>query len=59
MHIYWRVQQDLETFGQELVLNHPNLARAFIKWVIKNRSGLAMSLDLYPIISSQLCYSKN
>ena len=46
MYIYWRVQSDLNEFGNALILNHPNLQREFERWVKKNADGLALAEQL-------------
>jgi hypothetical protein len=43
MHIYWKVQQDLNCLGEVLRLADPSLKRAFKQWLKKNFSGLAMA----------------
>ncbi len=43
MHIYWKVQQDLNCLGEVLRLADPSLKRAFKQWLNKNFSGLAMA----------------
>lgn len=48
MHVYWRVQQELNEIGLSLVFHHPNLIRAFRIWVRKNACGLALAEDLSP-----------
>ena len=46
MHLYWRIQQDLDCLGETLVFHDPRFKRSFRAWIEKNRSGLAWTLDL-------------
>jgi hypothetical protein len=46
MHIYWRIQQELNEMGNHLIFHHPGLIRAFEKWVRKNAAGLRMAEDI-------------
>ncbi len=59
MYLYWRIQQDLEASGLSLILHHPNLSRAFRRWVRKNRGGLALTLDWHHEKLPSLCFSRN
>jgi hypothetical protein len=45
MHLYWRIQQDLEESGHHLVLHQPSLAREYKLWVKKNSGALALAMD--------------
>ena len=36
MHIYWRINQDLETLGQSIVFHDPRFIRCFKQWINKN-----------------------
>ena len=46
MHLYWRVQLDLNEMGSVLILHNPNLIRAFRLWIKKNAGGLAIAQNL-------------
>ena len=46
MHLYWRIQNDLDAIGNLLIMNHPSLNREFQKWVKRNAEGLAVAEDL-------------
>lgn len=52
MHLYWRVQQDLNEMGNFIIFHHPGLVRAFEKWVRKNAGGLAVaeSIDVEELL---------
>jgi hypothetical protein len=43
MHVYWRVQQELNCLGEALKFVDPSLKRSFKQWLKKNASGLAMA----------------
>jgi hypothetical protein len=59
MHIYWRIQSDLNEFGNQLILKHPNLSREFEKWVRRNASGLAMAEGFTWNTMEPFCLSSN
>jgi hypothetical protein len=59
MHIYWRVQSDLNEFGYSLILTHPNIGREFEKWVRKNASGLALAEGITWNAIGPFCSSMN
>ena len=40
MHLYWRINQDLECLGEYLVFNDPRFVRCFKAWIFKNRDSL-------------------
>ena len=46
MHIYWRIQQELNEMGHHLIFHHPSLIRAFENWVRKNAAGLRVAEDI-------------
>lgn len=46
MYLYWRIQQELNEMGNELVFHDPGFIRAFEKWVRKNTGGLALAHGL-------------
>ncbi len=46
MHIYWRIQQDLNAMGYQLTFHHPSLVREYKLWVKKNLTGLALAEGL-------------
>lgn len=35
MYIYWRVQQELNEIGNDLIFHNPNMTRELKKWVKK------------------------
>ena len=47
MHLYWRVQNDLECLGEVIQFHDPSLIRCIQLWVRKNMTGLIMAADLY------------
>ena len=47
MHLYWRVQNDLECLGEVIHFNDPGLVRCLQLWVRKNMAGLIMAAGLY------------
>jgi len=59
MYIYWRVQSDLNEFGNLLILTHPNLSREFEKWARRNASGLALAEGFTWNTIEPLCSSLN
>ncbi len=42
MHIYWRIQQDLNCLGEVLIFKSPSLIREYTKWARKKAGCLAM-----------------
>lgn len=40
MHVYWRINQDLEALGERIVFHDPSFIRCFKQWFIKNLSSL-------------------
>ncbi|MDA8140086.1 MAG: hypothetical protein M0036_15665 [Desulfobacteraceae bacterium] len=48
MHLYWRIQQDLNCMGEFLVFNDPSFKRCFRDWMKKNAVGLAYVEDWTP-----------
>jgi hypothetical protein len=59
MHLYWRIQADLDEIGSLLILRHPNLAREFARWIRRNASGLAVSENLTWNTLQRLCLMPN
>ena len=47
MHLYWRVQNDLDCLGEVIHFHDPILVRCLKLWVRKNMTGLAMAAGLY------------
>lgn len=45
MHLFWRVQQDLNCMGEYIIFRDPSLNRCFREWVKKNAGGLAYAED--------------
>lgn len=41
MHLYWRVQQDLDTLGEVIQFHNPSFSRCLRAWVEKNKTALA------------------
>lgn len=52
MHLYWRVQQDLNDLGEVINFSDPRLVRSHLGWVCRNIDSLfmAMELDLSELI---------
>ncbi|GAB6905832.1 conserved hypothetical protein [Desulfosarcina cetonica] len=48
MHLYWRVQNDLDCLGEVIHFHDPKLTRCLRLWMRKNMAGLAMAMGLYP-----------
>ncbi|MBL0714685.1 MAG: hypothetical protein JJV98_13400 [Desulfosarcina sp.] len=46
VHLYWRIQQDLNCLGEFIRFHDPSLVRAMHRWVQKNAAGLALAEDL-------------
>ncbi len=59
MHLYWRVQSDLNEIGNHLILVHPNLIREYKKWIRKNARGLALAEGITWETVQRLCFSLN
>jgi len=47
MHLYWRIQQDLNCLGESIYFHDPCLIRSLQKWVRKNKNSLFMAEGLY------------
>lgn len=45
MHLYWRIQQDLNCLGEILVFHDPRFNRSYREWIQKNVRGLANTMD--------------
>jgi len=43
MHIYWRVQQDLNCLGEVIQFHDPSFIRSQRQWIQRNASGIAMA----------------
>jgi hypothetical protein len=43
MHLYWRIQQDLNCMGELIVFHDPCFIRRFRQWARKNAAGLAVA----------------
>ncbi len=41
MHLYWRIQQDLNAMGEVIHFHDPALARCLREWMEKNKTALA------------------
>jgi hypothetical protein len=50
MHLYWRIQQDLNCLGECIQFHDPGMIRSLRKWMRKNVAGLLMAENLcgYP-----------
>ena len=48
MHLYWRVQQDLNCLGETINFHDPSFIRSFHIWVQKNIAGLQLAEDFDP-----------
>lgn len=47
MHLYWRIQKDLDCLGEILMFHDPGLARSIRDWARKNRDALALAEGFY------------
>ena len=43
MHIYWRIQQDLNCLGEVIQFHDPSFIRSQRQWVQRNAAGIAMA----------------
>jgi hypothetical protein len=43
MHIYWRVQQDLNCLGEVIQFHDPSFIRSQRQWIQRNASGIALA----------------
>lgn len=59
MYLYWRVQQDLSEIGNQLILHHPNLIRAYKNWYKKNKGGLKLVEDISWKDLHNMCVNPN
>jgi hypothetical protein len=46
MHLYWRVQQDLNCLGETIIFHEPCFIRSLRQWVRKNTAGIAQAEDV-------------
>jgi len=46
MHLYWRIQHDLNCMGEFLVFHDPRFCRALRQWVTRNSAGIALAEGL-------------
>jgi hypothetical protein len=46
MHLYWRIQQDLECLREFIRFEDPVLSRSFRQWLRKNYAAVAMAEDV-------------
>jgi hypothetical protein len=46
MHLYWRIQQDLNCLGEMIIFHDPGFIRKFRQWMRKNAAGLAAAEDI-------------
>ena len=44
MHLYWRIQNDLDCLGEVIHFQDPQLTRCLRVWIRKNMAGLAMAM---------------
>ena len=49
MHLYWRIQNDLDCLGEVIYFHDPGLIRCLHRWVRKNMAGLVMAHSFYRI----------
>ena len=47
MHLYWRVQNDLDCLGEIIHFHDPSLIRCIQIWVRKNMTSLIMASDIH------------
>jgi hypothetical protein len=47
MHLYWRIQNDLECLGEVIHFHDPGLIRCLQLWMRKNMTSLILAQDLY------------
>jgi len=47
MHIYWRVQQDLNCLGEVIQFHDPSFIRSQRQWIQRNAAGIAMAESIY------------
>ncbi|HHP7235454.1 MAG TPA: hypothetical protein ACFCUC_12550 [Desulfobacterales bacterium] len=46
MHLYWRIQQDLECLREFIRFEDPVLSRSFRQWLRKNFAAVTLAEDL-------------
>ena len=47
MHLYWRIQQDLNCLGNMILFHDPALIRSMKIWIRKNYTGLAIAEGMF------------
>ena len=46
MHLYWRIQQDLNCLGETIQFHEPGLIRSHKEWVRRNIAGIILAEDI-------------
>ena len=46
MHLYWRIQQDLNCLGETIQFHDPGLIRSYKEWVQRNIAGIILAEDI-------------
>jgi hypothetical protein len=46
MHLYWRIQQDLNCLGEIIIFHDPSLIRSLRTWLRKNYSMVVLAEGL-------------
>jgi len=46
MHLYWRINHDLNTMGESIIFKDPRFMRCFHEWVKKNKASLILIEEL-------------
>ena len=59
MHLYWRINQDLETLGEYIVFHDPSFIRCFKKWIEQNFTSLVLLHDENARISNPKANNEN
>ena len=48
MHLYWRIQNDLDCLGEVIQFTDPGMIRSLRQWIRKNIGALVMAEDRIP-----------
>ena len=53
MLLYWRIQQDLNALGENLIFHEPSFKRCLRIWMKKNATGIALAQECDQLITEK------
>jgi len=57
MHLYWRIQNDLDCLGEIICFRDPGMIRCLHRWVRKNIAALAIAQSLNTIDGCSISFN--